>query len=830
MPGSASVIIAEERGTWFRDGLTSLLLFLLLVEWVRPLSNILQLNNRGIMYLFIAAIAIFVVFNALRIYSWLLWPLNLAICLYVVGYMSSYYQPPAWSWLGRYGTVLVQDVIWFANGQFEEVSLETRSLLFFFGWSLFISMVQLLMLHRQHIVWFWLTTLVYLLVLQYTLDEDTQMGVVRAVSFGLILLALLHLPRLERQAGVMRSGLGWPLLWVAGSVFVAALFIGISWWYSSSDKLKTAAPVEWSMLTQWDLANLPQWMNQHLLGKSTSSAVSLSGYSDDDSRLGGPLKLDDAEVFTARTSQLTYWRGESKGFYDGKGWHVGADERQPLQPIIEASLSSQSSLANDGMEDAAASAGSYVGNDQAVESVGIDLWGKGGLADTMIVQEVVFREGTGFGMMFVGGQIARIESVEDMYNSAGLADKIRWNPLTGNVYFPGRDTRSYRVVVIPSHPHGGALDGKMNVMYTQLPDTLPERVTRLAQEVTAAAAGEPYEQALLLQQYLKSNYAYSLDRATMPGEGEDFVDHFLFVDRFGYCDYFSTAMVVMLRAVGIPARWVKGFVPGNFEPAADDEAMLEVSVSNRDAHSWVEAYFAETGWVTFDPTPGYGLAGVAAGVAEPEVEQISDVFGRQLTEDVQSQAWYEQWLRAARGLWTSALDKIRHPGESVGKGEDDRGSLALLWVWIMAMALLTLASAWLARVMWQARYAIALRWQVFGFRRGSSKERLLAMFDTLWRDVGRKYGAKPPAWSLREYIASLPHLHEQQATVLEHSVRIYEAIRYDREPKARLPRRTVFELWQAIMKPTGLSDQSPLQRIMLRNVQRPTDSSKQSDR
>ena len=72
----------------------------------------------------------------------------------------------------------------------------------------------------------------------------------------------------------------------------------------------------------------------------------------------------------------------------------------------------------------------------------------------------------------------------------------------------------------------------------------------------------PYAKAVAIEQYLSNTYTYSLEKPTHPSRNEDFVSHFLFVDRTGYCDHFSTAMVVMLRSVGVPARWVKGFAPG----------------------------------------------------------------------------------------------------------------------------------------------------------------------------------------------------------------------------------------------------------------------------
>ncbi|MBM9834622.1 transglutaminase domain-containing protein, partial [Enterococcus faecalis] len=80
----------------------------------------------------------------------------------------------------------------------------------------------------------------------------------------------------------------------------------------------------------------------------------------------------------------------------------------------------------------------------------------------------------------------------------------------------------------------------------------------------------------------------------------DYVDQFLFESQVGYCDNFSTAMVVLLRSLEIPARWAKGFSPGS---PATENGITTYTVRNLNAHSWVEVYFDGYGWVPFEPTP-----------------------------------------------------------------------------------------------------------------------------------------------------------------------------------------------------------------------------------
>lgn len=120
------------------------------------------------------------------------------------------------------------------------------------------------------------------------------------------------------------------------------------------------------------------------------------------------------------------------------------------------------------------------------------------------------------------------------------------------------------------------------------------RVEQAARLITRGAE-HPLDKALALEAWLRSSeFRYNLRVAPVP-RGRDFVAYFLST-REGYCTYFATAMAVMLRQLGIPSRWVQGFVavPGGAR---------EAPVPNSQAHAWVEAYFPGYGWVTFDPTP-----------------------------------------------------------------------------------------------------------------------------------------------------------------------------------------------------------------------------------
>jgi len=142
---------------------------------------------------------------------------------------------------------------------------------------------------------------------------------------------------------------------------------------------------------------------------------------------------------------------------------------------------------------------------------------------------------------------------------------------------------------------GTDYDRAIEERYTQLPESTPDRVGERTEEIVAAAGAEtPYDQAVAIERYLRSEYEYSL---TVRKPDGDVADAFLFEMDAGYCVYFATTMAAMLRSQGVPAQFVTGYSEG--ERVGEDEYV----VRGQDAHAWVKVYFPEHGWVAFDPTP-----------------------------------------------------------------------------------------------------------------------------------------------------------------------------------------------------------------------------------
>jgi protein-glutamine gamma-glutamyltransferase len=134
--------------------------------------------------------------------------------------------------------------------------------------------------------------------------------------------------------------------------------------------------------------------------------------------------------------------------------------------------------------------------------------------------------------------------------------------------------------------------------YTALPATGLDRTRELARKLSEGTTN-PYDAVMAMNEHLKETYPYDL---SIPPQHEemDAVEYFLFEQRRGYCEQFSSSLAVMARSLGIPARVATGYVPGEYNPFT---GLYEVRAS--DAHAWVEVYFPGYGWSTFDPTPSF---------------------------------------------------------------------------------------------------------------------------------------------------------------------------------------------------------------------------------
>jgi transglutaminase-like putative cysteine protease len=149
--------------------------------------------------------------------------------------------------------------------------------------------------------------------------------------------------------------------------------------------------------------------------------------------------------------------------------------------------------------------------------------------------------------------------------------------------------------------------------YLQLPDSITEETTTLAAELTAPY-GNVFDKTIAVRDYLRNNIVYN-DQINAPPDGVEPVDYTLFETQEGYCTYYASAMAVMLRSQGVPARVVSGYAAGEY-----DEESRSYRVRADNAHTWVEVYFPQYGWIQFEPTASIPT------VDRPETPAGGDAF------------------------------------------------------------------------------------------------------------------------------------------------------------------------------------------------------------
>lgn len=440
------------------------------------------------------------------------------------------------------------------------------------------------------------------------------------VVLFLIWHAILHFYELDQKSPTsFRVLLERPFTLVAPIIFMICLLLIVG------TSLPAGPPILKDPYTLWkqsrgENVNIGNNGTTHTNNRVQLSPLTnkASGYSRADAVLGGGFNFDYSPVMTVKTTHKSYWRGESRYYYDGQGWNnedytLGTDSDSVIIRINDDLLAEERPLA---------------------ETITVE-------------QEVTLLRQIPLPVLFGAGQLSHLSSItykdnDDQANNrldtppAGeLVKGSIWMPLDWRIQQYGDGTESSNIqsysvqseVIVIDHDALKAAsafidDERAMSAYTSLPEKFPERVRNLAEEVTAAGEND-YEKVLLLEQHLKSNYSYTNqpDTSKLTGASSDFVEQFLFELKEGYCDYYSTSMVMMARTLNIPARWVKGFSSGvsnkttSFNPSQveywesseNKDTSGTYTVRNADAHSWVEIYFEGYGWIAFEPTPGFSF-------------------------------------------------------------------------------------------------------------------------------------------------------------------------------------------------------------------------------
>lgn len=534
------------------------LVFLLLAEWLTP---VITLTDTGHKPLFLIFIGISIAMAFLHVH----WGISAAVKIfYIMWFLIYVYTDTAIFSFEALGFILSDFRInleaLFAQNWGDTTDI-FRTILFFSLIWMAVYLIHYWVSFRLSIFLFYLLTVVFIAVLDTFSPYNGDTAIIRIMVIGLMLAGLLHLARwleghrinesIERLAGYMI-----PLFLMVAAATALALYL---------PKLDPQWPDPVPYITSFSGEGGPG-----------PAEVGRIGYGVDDSELGGSFLGDDTTAFRAEVERGQYWKVETKDIYTTKGWELSDNEAEPV-------LYKNGDLISTEFEP---------GVDEEPLNATLEM-------------ELDFP----FVLYPYGLESIQMDE-EIRYSYTGIDQKIE-PLLDGSTFEPNTVELQFTEPSFSLTALRESTTDKLDELtpdfdrYRQLPEELPQRVRDLAEEITMDSE-TVYDKAKAIESYFeRDGFEYSLTDIPVPEEGQDYVDQFLFDTKRGYCDNFSTSMVVMLRSLDIPARWVKGFNEGIELTDANGVATDVYQITNNNAHSWVEAYMPGVGWMLFEPTIGF---------------------------------------------------------------------------------------------------------------------------------------------------------------------------------------------------------------------------------
>lgn len=541
--------------------------FLLLWEWLRPIEQLTNTNHIEVFITFLLIAFALPFFKVKWIFQSTIKILFILFSINQFHYEAGFFQ---FNWFQSFITNVVKDIGLLISRNWADVSNEFRTCLFF----ILLWMMGYLIhwfLKRQRIFIFFFMTLVYITVLDTFTIYVAKAAIVRTVVSGFTVMGMLTFYRMiqkekvNNDAAVTRK---W-MIPLAGMIAFSVL-IGIV--------APKAAPIWPDPVSYIQAANKDKNVDDN-------GGTKTVGYGTNDSKLGGPLVGNDDPVFQYESDGENYWKMETKDTYTGKGWiasgstqtSFGEEDLVPLYSFPESVETSKESARVTIHANYKYNFIMYpAGINKVLEIFPVDSRGNKLQIDTTNERIGLYNSNN----RPIVPQGITVEFEKPKYQVTDLMQTTNFDP--------------------------NAISPEFYQKYTQLPAGLPSRIQELAEQITAGKTNW-FDKAKAIEDYFDNpEYSYDQKNVAVPGLNDDYVDQFLFDTKRGYCDNFSTSMAVMLRTLGIPTRWVKGYTGGDFIQYSDGESAKQIyGVTNNNAHSWVEVFFPNQGWVAFEPTKGY---------------------------------------------------------------------------------------------------------------------------------------------------------------------------------------------------------------------------------
>lgn len=575
------------------------LVFILLREWLLP---VMELTETGYLSLFLIFIGIAFILALLKARWWLSIPIKTIYVLWAVQYIYIGTITIPVKTIPLVFEDMMSNIPLIISGEWGELSNTLRTILFFLLLWMMTYLVRYWLEVKRSIFLFYVITVAFIATVDTFTTYSAESSIFMIMVVGLLLLGILSISRISAKYQAFISLRQITLVSIP-LVFVL-IMSGVLMIFSPKFAPVWADPV-------------PFIKSMAEGGEDGPITVSKSGYDPNDSQLGGPFLPDNSLVFEATVANKQYWKVETKDTYTSKGWEQSIVKTPPTN------FTSGSNMA-DGMsrQQTEASEPKFAKMNM-VEKFPFIIYPYGMTAvhtdrDVTIIHDV---------------EASKYRT--EIEGESGNLDQYD-NEFIGQSYSL-KELRDTKISALPKTNEFAA--------YLQLPDGLPDRVRELAESITESSESV-YDKAKAVERYFgKSGFVYDQKNVAVPSEEEDYVDQFLFDTKRGYCDNFSSSMVILLRTLDIPARWVKGFAPG--EASRNDEGERVYRVSNNEAHSWVEAYMPGVGWVPFEPTIGFsGVSDIDYDIElnldDPEVREMPEQKREELEREIKEKEAQEK--------------------------------------------------------------------------------------------------------------------------------------------------------------------------------------------
>lgn len=417
---------------------------------------------------------------------------------------------------------------------------------------------------------------VVLLINTYYAPNSTVGFLAAWVLIALILLIRTNLAEQQLRWREQRIYFNPDIVWdfLRNSILFSVVLVMAAWILPGLGRNPQVREVLAPLTARWEETSAEmQRLYQGLNRRPVDEAASFT----DNLTLGGERNVSDTPVFQVQTLKARYWRAVTFDTYDGRGWQNTAQDELSFaagEIVPVAAWRAREAISQ---------------TVTLLAPIGDVLFGAPEIAQADLRLDALTRPQAGAAPIAVAALDATGGAAVEFTMVRALRDLDR-----GESY---RFTSAVTKATVQDLEAAGA-DYPAEILdrFVQIPPEFSPRVAALAQQLTAGAT-TPYAQAKAVESYLRT-IPYN-DAIPAPPAGADPLEYFLFDIREGYCDYYASAMAMMLRSVGVPARAVSGYAEGLY-----DEEIGGYFVTQRDAHTWVEVFFPEYGWIEFEPTAG----------------------------------------------------------------------------------------------------------------------------------------------------------------------------------------------------------------------------------